>query len=454
MMSLKWVLTLCVCFLSIALTGCASKKPSSPPGERVISLEVLPSPTQAALPVPTTKPTFTSVPTRVTDTPAPPPATETFFIVASPTPVSPVIPHLQPGQVITITWIHMLDAARGWAIGGPGQGSDHVLTTVDAGQTWRDVTPPEPTLVEGNLSAIGFFADIDAAWVIYRSQAHMVIPDTPVVWRTLDGGRTWLSSAALDLQDLNEFYWPSDLVFVDSQHGWLLLHVGVGMGHDYVALFRTNDGGKTWDRLLDPYGDSGIQACQKTGITFPSSEIGWLTGNCDGLMTGAFLFQTTDGGLTWQTVVLPAPVDAPHVLSETDSLCGTHSPVFINNQTGKLIVHCTDYTQDSVTDHNYLYSTMDGGVTWIAYTSPAGRLSFVAGESGWVLGRDLYHTADDGQTWVKVKTVNWDGQFSFVSDKLGWAVASSETDAGMLIALMQTTDGGKNWFELKPVITP
>lgn len=453
-MSRKWVFILCVFVLSVGLTGCASRKPSSPAGERSILPETLSPPTQPALPVPTSEPTNTSVATGVPEIPAPPPVTETLLAVVTPTPAGPVYPQLQPGQVITITWIHMLDTVSGWAIGGSGQGSDHVLTTVDSGQTWRDVTPPETAPIDGSLSAIGFFADRDAAWVIYRSQDHMVTPDTPVVWRTQDGGLSWLSSTALNLQDLNEFYWPSDLVFADSQHGWLLMHVGVGMGHDYVVLFRTNDGGKTWDRLLDPYGDSGIQACQKTGITFPSSQIGWLTGNCDGLMTGAFLFQTTDGGSTWQPVVLPAPADAPHLLSATDSLCGTHSPLFTTLETGKLIVHCTDYTQDPVTEHVYLYSTRDGGETWDSNPSPAGRLSFAAGESGWVLGRDLYHTTDGAQTWAKVKTVNWDGQFSFVNELLGWAVARSETDAGTLIALVQTTDGGKNWFEIHPVIVP
>jgi len=176
-----------------------------------------------------------------------------------------------------------------------GEGSDHVLTTADGGQTWRDVTPPEPAPKEGNLAAQGYFADAGAAWVIYHSQNEMVIPAAALVWRTQDSGQTWQPSLPLDLQGLNEFYSPSDLVFADSQNGWLLVHVGAGMSHDYVALFRTQDGGQTWARLLDPYGDSGIQSCQKNGLVFPTAQNGWLTGDCGGVMAGAFLFQTADG---------------------------------------------------------------------------------------------------------------------------------------------------------------
>jgi photosystem II stability/assembly factor-like uncharacterized protein len=349
----------------------------------------------------------------------------------------------------------MIDAANGWAIGGPGQGSEHVLSTADGGQTWRDVTPPEPASTAGSLVAVGYFADAGTAWVIYRSQSIFVIPSSPIVWRTQDGGQSWQASSPLDVQGLNELYDPSDLIFADAQNGWLLVHVGAGMSHDYVALYRTQDGGQTWARLLDPYNDGGIQICQKTGLLFTTPQNGWLTGDCGGVMTGAFLYETADGGQTWQPVALPAPTEAPDLFSDTGTTyCGTLSPIFFSPQVGKLAVSCMDTIKSPPANLLYLYSTSDSGATWTPVSIPTGTIDFLSADNGWVLSRNIYYTTDGGQTWSFVKTVNWDGQFSFVSETLGWAVARAVTDTGTAIALVQTTDGGKNWTEIHPVIAP
>lgn len=73
---------------------------------------------------------------------------------------------------------------------------------------------------------------------------------------------------------------------------------------------------------------------------------------------------------------------------------------------------------------------------------------FINPDVGWALGKDIYQTADGGQTWTKMSTVQWEGQFSFVSEQLGWAVARS----GKEYALVQTEDGGKTWDIIDPVI--
>ena len=57
-------------------------------------------------------------------------------------------------------------------------------------------------------------------------------------------------------------------------------------------------------------------------------------------------------------------------------------------------------------------------------------------ERGWALGRDIYRTVDGGATWSFVHAVTWDGQFSFVDDQHGWAVARNEQE----IALVRTAE--------------
>lgn len=459
-MSRKMIFAMCCSVLAVALAGCSFQVESSPTALTAVPATVL-SPATETLPPPPTStltpqpsPTVTLAPTDTPEAPSPLPPTDTPPSPASPITAGPVITHLSLGQAIKITLIHMLDSADGWAIGGEEQASDHVFTTTDGGQSWRDVTPPEPLPATGQPAALGFFPDANTAWVTYYIQQGITVPATAVVWRTQDGGQSWQSSAPLDLQGLNELYYPSDLVFASSQAGWLLVHVGVGMSHDYVVLYRTTDGGQTWTRLIDPYGTSGIQGCQKNGLVFPSDQIGWLTGNCNGVMAGALLFHSVDSGQTWQSVTLPAPAEAPDLFSESGPACGTQSPIFLSPQAGKLIVRCDDFTHDPAVTSFYLYATQDGGVTWTETSSPAGILAFLTEDAGWAFSRTLFHTTDAGETWTKVVTVNWDGQFSFVSDTLGWAVARAASDSGTAIALVHTEAGGRVWAEIHPVVAP
>jgi photosystem II stability/assembly factor-like uncharacterized protein len=62
----------------------------------------------------------------------------------------------------------------------------------------------------------------------------------------------------------------------------------------------------------------------------------------------------------------------------------------------------------------------------------------------------MYQNSNGGfGEWTHVKTVAWDGQFSFVDASNGWAVATSGDET----ALVRTTDGGATWGEVDPRVT-
>jgi photosystem II stability/assembly factor-like uncharacterized protein len=273
-----------------------------------------------------------------------------------------------------------------------------------------------------------------------------------LIWRTLDSGKSWQASQPLDLSTISENYLPSDLPFTDEQNGWMLAHVGAGMNHDYVVLFHTSDGGQTWAKLIDPTdNDGGIQSCHKTGLLFLDAQHGWLTGDCGGVAAGVLLYRTADGGSTWTSVDLPAPAsDTTLFNDESHVACGSYDPQFSDLQNGKLVVKCYYYDQDPAKTETFLYSTHDGGNTWSSISYPGGTLTMLDSTNGWALARTIYQTTDGGTNWVKLSAVNWDAQFSFVSAQLGWAVAR----AGDQIALVTTTNGGKKWAEIHPLVAP
>jgi len=344
----------------------------------------------------------------------------------------------------------MQSPADGWAIGGLVDEPDHVLRTVDGGTTWIDVTPPEPLrdLPYGAQEAIGAFADTDSAWVVYSQQVEEEELSAAVVWRTEDGGQSWTPSEPLDQGGLVESFNPRFLGFADDGSGWLLVNVGAGMSHEYVVLYTSGDGGSTWERVLDPYGDSPIQVCWKTGLTFADAQTGWLTRDCGGVVDGAQVSLTQDGGRSWATMDLLPPADHPAGFTYP-SACWTHSPALWSSQSGMVGVGCKTFEPDEVHPGlSLVYRTEDGGVTWESMEAPNGELGVLDGRLTWTFDRQIHLTPDLGLSWTLVKEVSWDGQFDFIDLDRGWAVARD----GEEIALVRTEDGGKTWQLLEPVM--
>ena len=344
----------------------------------------------------------------------------------------------------------MTDARIGWAIGGLLGMDDHVLRTMDGGITWKDCSPPElATAGSDSKTAIGTFQNTLFAWVTYANRSGSMLAQA-IVWHTQDGCETWRASHPLDLSGLRGDYVPSDLQFVSGQFGWLLVHVGVVMNHDYIALFHSQDAGTNWTLLLDQYNTSGIMSCFKTGILFTDATHGWLTGDCHGIANRLYLFRTNDAGATWLPLTLPDPSGAQEQFSNGMTTCGAYHPFFFGKDLGHLSVLCAHYDLTPITYDYFVYTTKDGGNTWTSSDYPGEVLYFFSTDIGWVLSKNIQHTVDGGLTWKIISNVSWSVQVDFVSEQIGWGVART----GELIALVKTTNGGVTWTELTPIVGP
>ncbi|MDH3943714.1 MAG: hypothetical protein OEV06_06465, partial [Anaerolineae bacterium] len=358
---------------------------------------------------------------------------------------------LSPGADVTITYIDMQSSTVGWALGGSSDPGDHVLRSSDGGQTWSDVTPPEPapTGAEPDKVAHAFFFDEDTAWVTYAYDVMFTIPEYPLVWYTHDGGQTWEHSAYLDTRASLDFYSPGYLQFSDENHGWLLVAVGAGMSHSYSLLFRTTDGGATWQRIIDPHSSVDLHNCCKTGMLFYDEDNGLVTSE-QGPYTEPFLIWSEDSGETWTQTPLPAPISNPDLF--LNAFCNVHSPHWFSSSDVLVGLSCKDFSgSGDPTIHTFVYTSLDRGATWSTSEIDAeGPLIFFDLQTGFALGRDLMATTDGGLTWGPIKEVFWDGQFSFVTRDLGWAVARD----GDEIAFLSTDDGGETWQAIEAVIGP
>ena len=232
-----------------------------------------------------------------------------------------------------------------------GVNNGGVWKTTDYGRTWQPVFDKEPTGSIGDVAVAPSNPD-----VVYAGSGEGIQrPDLSVgdgVYKSTDGGKTWVNTGlkkalqigglAIDPNDENK-------VFVAA------------LGHPYGpnterGVYRTVDGGKTWDRVL--YKDENTGAIQVTidpsnsNVVYADMWAGrqgpWENGAWDG--PGSGLFKSTDGGTTWVQLTKGLP-------SIADGLGRIGFCVSASNP--QRLYACVDAKKGGG-----LYRSDDGGQSW------------------------------------------------------------------------------------------
>ena len=205
--------------------------------------------------------------------------------------------------------IRFADAFNGWAVtDDPTGGAAPALeATADGGRTWtRRVLPPFADQIDFVNVRDGWALGRDGAWCTSSACSRWYL------YRTTDGGATWSRLQASEEQAKPGWWLPNPQAssasflggphFVDRMHGWITLSIGAGgAGVRVGGVITTADGGVTWLQ-------SGIEPYPKSpnGVWFVDAQNGWATSGSP-LKRGADeLYRTSDGGKTWQ-LLWPRP---------------------------------------------------------------------------------------------------------------------------------------------------
>jgi photosystem II stability/assembly factor-like uncharacterized protein len=226
-----------------------------------------------------------------------------------------------------------------------------VWKTTDAGHTWQSLWDAQPS---GSIGSIAV-ADSNPNIVYVASGEGLARPDLSTgdgVYKSTDAGKTWTHLGLRDGQQIGQ-------IAIDPKNPDRV-YVAV-TGHPYGpnkerGLFRTTDGGKTFQKVLfvdDQTGASEVQIDPRhPNVVFAGmwqrQEGPWENGAWAG--TNGGLFRSKDGGETWQKITghgLPDEIIQVNLtIAPSDSQRVYAAVATLHNGVG-------------------LYRSEDGGDTWV-----------------------------------------------------------------------------------------
>lgn len=369
---------------------------------------------------------------------------------ATPEPVQVIEPGETPAPVTgSVRDMQLVTETLGWIL------TDEALTMVSLlpeSCVLRNcdilIPPPQNITPDGvavdDIRGVRFL-DADHGWLVANgtstnAEANDLTSTTQLlVYVTSDGGGTWQSSPLGDanLQYFLTRFNPAYLDFLDADNGWLVLSTQMTMNSPTGELWRTSDGGETWEQLSIPAGRE---------VNFINEGDGWVVGG----VPYDRLYATHDGGVTWDDAsdIMPLAqwAGTPAFGLPTSILGGS-----------KLVLQVT--LREPLNPALFmLFESSDGGATWPDHVTTTLNLN---------VGR-IQHSKifDDGSAVLFHWDVGWryepDSSFQpfvaesvvgiaaldFVDKKRGWVI--SACDQGQQCpyfpnSVAQTDDGGLTW---------
>lgn len=313
----------------------------------------------------------------------PPVASSPATPAPEPNPTPPVNPTpaltwskvLDTGFKSALRGIDFLDAQTGYVYGSMPNGAltaGVLQLTTDGGAHWSAIAPPDS---RGLNSAV--FVSPNIGWAGGLSTGGIFDAPHAYLFRTTDGGNSWEERRLPTCSASFGGYTVYRLQFVDEQQGWVSGTCG---------LMRTSDGGQTWNLVSS--------RVSPADFLFVNELVAWSSG-------GTSVSRSVDGGVIWQTFEFRT------LFPESEyglTLTGVNKAVYLSEQLAWVAMGRTSSSKDA------LFRTRDGGVSWQALSLPTyvrvAGLQFVSADRGWLLSSVgvLYRTEDGGSTWGEVST--------------------------------------------------
>ena len=155
----------------------------------------------------------------------------------------------------------LVSPGSGWVLIGAG-----LYWTDSGGQQWRQLTPPVSGAIA--MRAVSF-PEPRFGWLVTSSPTQTGATAFQLI-QTTNGGQSWQTAALALPDDVTNLAGEVFLQFLDPRTGWLVVKQDTSGLFSFGTLFRTTDGGRTWQRLGlpagGPSGHNGPKISGGTGV--------------------------------------------------------------------------------------------------------------------------------------------------------------------------------------------
>ena len=275
------------------------------------------------------------------------------------------------------------------------------------------------------------------------------------LWKTTDGGATWkpvtdgqLKSSSVGAVAVSES--NPDVVYIGMGETELRGNIMQGDG-----VYKSVDAGKTWKHI----GLSDTQAIARIRIDPSNSDIVYVAalGHPYGTNAERGVFRTRDGGKTWQKILYKDD----HAGSE-DLTLDPHNPRVLYAAIWD--VYRTSWTLSDGGPRSGFYKSTDGGDHWTELTRNPGLPQGVIGKIGLAVSADsnrvyamveaedggLFRSEDAGAHWARINEDRRIRQRAFYYSRITADPKDKDVIYMMNTGLYKSTDGGKTVKQLRP----
>jgi photosystem II stability/assembly factor-like uncharacterized protein len=270
------------------------------------------------------------------------------------------------------------------------------------------------------------------------------------VWRTKDGGQTW--------ENISDGYFggsigavevaKSDINVIYAGGGEVTLRGNVSYGY---GMYKTVDAGKTWTHI----GLDSSRHIPRIRVHPSNPDLVYVAvlGDLYQSSSQRGVYRSKDGGETWENILF-ANDDAGAV----DLILDPNNPRIIYASTWR--VRRMPYRLDSGGEGSALWKSTDGGDTWTNITENKGLPGGTLGISGvtispvnsdrvWVLMENedggVYRSDDAGETWKKVNSSRALRQRAWYYTRIYADTEDENKVYVMNVRYHRSTDGGKTF---------
>src|SRR6266852_5846060 len=323
---------------------------------------------------------------------------------------------------------------------------DGIYKTLDGGKTWKNIGLRDSRAI-GRVIVDPKNADI----VFVAALGHPFGSNSERgIFRTTDGGKTWEKVLYKDdnTGGIDVAFDPrnSNILFASLWEAhrtpWSLVSGGPGSG-----LYRSNDGGSTWKRLEEhglpkgPYGRIGVAVAANSDRVYVLMEA-----------HEGGLYRSDDGGKTWTNELNQPTAQFYHVITDT------RSPYFVYGaQQDNSTIAIASRSDSATIDRADWYDVGGGEAGYIAPYPPDPNIVYAGDYQGKITRFDK-RTGQLKNITVNPEISDGEGAAN-LEHRFQWTapIVISPNDPNTLYhageRLFKTTDGGTHWEAISPDLT-